>query len=226
MGADRSGHSRPGTGSGARGPRLVRRRWEHQRGQRGAVLVEAALVLPIMILVVMGIIEFGFAFGSATTTTGASRSGSRLAAAAYATSGNIAANQRAAADQIADTVAADLVGLTSADPVGMVIYRADPTSTDGAPVGGFPDDGNISTNCTTDCFVYEWNPSMDKMDYKSGAWPDPDACGLTLDSIGVYVQADHHYITGFIGDSVYVDGHTVMRLEPLPSDQCSGSTSS
>jgi Flp pilus assembly protein TadG len=193
------------------------------RGQQGAVLVEAALVLPVMILVVMGIIEFGFAFASSTTTTGSSRSGARLGAAAYATAGTISTNQRSAADQIADTVSADLVGLTSAEPVGMLIYRVDKTSTDGAPVGGFPTDNGISTGCTTDCFRYEWDGS--KMAWDSGGWPDPDACGMELDSIGVYVKAKHNYITGMIGDHVYVDGETVMRLEPLPSDQCSGSNS-
>lgn len=178
-----------------------------------------------MILVVMGIIEFGFAFASATTATGASRSGSRLAAAAYATSGNLPANQRAAADQIATTVGADLVSLTSADPVGMVIYRADPASTSGEPVGGFPAD-EMAGGCTANCFRYEWNTGTDAMEWQSGGWPDPDACGLDLDSIGVYVQVKHNYITGMIGDHIHVDGHTVMRLEPLPSDQCSGSTSS
>lgn len=185
-------------------------------------MVEAAIVLPVMVLVVMGIIEFGFAFGSSSTANGASRSGSRLAAAAYATSGTISANQKAAADQIADTVGADLVGLTSADPVGVVIYRADPTSTSGEPEGGFPADDLIG-GCSSDCYRYEWDG--DEMVYKSGNWPNPDACGLELDSIGVYVQAKHNYITGIIGSHVYVDGHTVMRLEPLPSDQCSGSSS-
>ncbi len=198
---------------------FIRRR-SNARGQQGAVLVEAALVLPIMILVVMGIIEFGFAFASATTTTGSSRSGARLGAAAYATSGTIAANQRSAADQIADTVSADLVGLTSATPVGMLIYRVDKTSSEGAPIGGFPTDDGVATGCTTDCFRYEWDGS--KMVWTSGGWPDPDACGMELDSIGVYVKSRHHYITGMIGDHVDVDGQTVMRLEPLPSDQCSG----
>lgn len=197
-------------------------RRQRARGQQGAVLVEAALVLPVMILVVMGIIEFGFAFASSTTTTGSSRSGARLGAAAYATAGTIPANQQAAADQIADTVSADLVGLTSAEPVGMLIYRVDKTSSEGAPIGGFPTDDGISTGCTTDCFRYEWDGT--KMDWTSGGWANPDACGMELDSIGVYVKAKHNYITGMIGDHVYVDGETVMRLEPLPSDQCSGAS--
>lgn len=201
--------------------RRIRERAGH-RSQRGAVMVEAAIVLPVMILVVMGIIEFGFAFASATTATGASRSGARLGAAAYATSGTIAANQRAAADQMAATVTGDLVGLTSADPVGMLVYRVNPSSTSGEPAGGFPAHDMVG-GCTSDCFRYKWDGT--KMVYLSGGWADPDACGMVLDSIGVYIQVKHHYITGIIGDHVYVNGHTVMRLEPLPSSQCSGSGS-
>jgi hypothetical protein len=49
----------------------------------------------------------------------------------------------------------------------------------------------------------------------------PLACGATIDSIGVYVQARHTYISGILGSTRDVDGHTVMRLEPLPADQCS-----
>jgi len=76
--------------------------------------VEAALVLPLVIVLVMGIIDFGFAFGSKTTASGASRSGVRLAAAAYATAGTASTNQKAAVDKIANTVTGSLTGLTSA----------------------------------------------------------------------------------------------------------------
>jgi len=184
--------------------------------------VEAALVLPLVIVLVMGIIDFGFAFGSKTTASGASRSGVRLAAAAYATAGTASTNQKAAVDKIANTVTGALTGLTSATVIGMVVYKLDPTSANGAPLGGFPDD-NMSGGCTSECFRYRWDGT--KLVYVSGAWPDPDACGLTLDDIGVMVQVNHHYITGFVGSHVYLDGHTVMRLEPLPSDQCSSSNS-
>jgi hypothetical protein len=185
-------------------------------------MVEAAIVLPILVVVVMGIIELGFAFASASTANGSSRSGARLAAAAYATSGTITENQQTAADQIAATVAADLKNLTSAEPIGMTIYRADALSTEGAPVGGFPADG-MAGGCSSDCYRYEWDG--DSMEHVGGTWPNPDACGMELDSIGVFVQVRHDYLTGFVGESVYLEGHTIMRLEPLPSDECGGSAS-
>jgi len=46
--------------------------------QRGAELVEFALVLPILLLVIMGIIDFGFAFQRYQVITNAAREGARV----------------------------------------------------------------------------------------------------------------------------------------------------
>lgn len=189
-----------------------------RRGQRGAVLIEAALILPVLMVFLLGIMEFGLVYASGATANGASRSGARLAATNYAPAGLVAANQRAAADEIAAAVSADLKNLSNAEPIGMTIYKA--VGGDGAPAGGFPGD-NMVGGCTTNCFRYTWNGST--MVYSSGGWANPDACGLTVDSIGVFVQVRHDYLTDMIGTSRTVNGHTVMRLEPLPTDQCSGS---
>ena len=191
---------------------------DDSRTERGAVVMEAAIVFPVLIILVLGIMEFGLAFASTSTTTASSRSGARLAATAYPQAGSTPTNQQATADQIAAAVSADLKALNNATPIGMVIYRVDPSSTEGAPVGGFPGD-NMVGGCSANCFWYTW--SSGTMTYSSGGWSNPDACGSSVDSIGVYVQVEHDYVTKFMGDSRIVDGHTVMRLEPLPTDQCS-----
>ncbi len=182
-------------------------------------MVEAALILPIMALLLMGIMEFGLLFTSYSTTTAASRSGARLAATAYSQAGGSVTAQNAAATQIAAATAADLEVLNNAEPVGMAIYKVNPSSTDGAPYGGFPGP-NMSGGCTSSCIRFTWNPSTQTFDRTSGSWTNADACGTTVDSIGVYVQSEHTYISGILGDTRDVDGHTVMRLEPLPADQC------
>ena len=123
----------------------------------------------------------------------------------------------------AATRSADAKSLTSAEPVGMVIYKVDPASSDGAPTGGWPgSNATMSGGCTANCFRYTWSGSPKKMTYSSGDWATPDACGLTVDSIGVYVVIKHTYLTKILGDFTYVTGRTVMRLEPLPTDQCTG----
>ncbi len=189
------------------------------RGQQGAVLVEAALILPVLVLLVLGIIEFGLLFTSYSTASGSSRSGARLAATAYSQAGPVTTAQNDAADQIAAAVSADLKVLNNAEPTGMVIYKVNPSSADGAPYGGFPG-GDMVGGCTSSCIRYTWNAGTQKMVKQSGSWTNADACGVAVDSIGVYVQAKHSFMTGFFGADHDADGHTVMRLEPLPADQC------
>lgn len=183
-------------------------------------MVEAALILPVMVLLVLGIMEFGLLFTSYSTTTAASRSGARLAATAYSQAGSSTSAQDGAASQIAAATAADLEVLNNGVPIGMVIYRVDGSSTNGAPVGGFPGP-NLTGGCTSDCIRFTWNTANGTFTRTSGSWPDADACGAVVDSVGVFVQTRHNYISGLLGQTRDVEGHTVMRLEPLPSDQCS-----
>jgi Flp pilus assembly protein TadG len=56
------------------------RRLHNAAGDRGAAAVEFALVLPILLLVVFGIIDFGRAYNAQITLTQAAREGVRLAA--------------------------------------------------------------------------------------------------------------------------------------------------
>jgi hypothetical protein len=191
-----------------------------QRSQRGAALVEAALVLPIMVLILVGILEFGLLFTSYSTTTASSRSGVRLGATRYATATS-ASQKLIEADTIAAAVSADLEVLNNATPVGMVVYRVNPSSTEGLPVGGFPGN-NMAGGCSSNCIRYTWNNSTKTMNRTGGTWTSPDACGLSVDSVGVFVQTRHSYITRMLGSQRFVNGHTVMRLEPLPTDQCAG----
>ena len=49
------------------------------RSQRGAELIEFALVLPLLLLLVLGIVDFGFLFQRLEVVTNAAREGARLA---------------------------------------------------------------------------------------------------------------------------------------------------
>ncbi len=51
-----------------------------QRAQQGQAMVEMALVLPIFLLLVMGIIEFGVLFGAQLSLENCAREGARYAA--------------------------------------------------------------------------------------------------------------------------------------------------
>ena len=68
----------------------------HARGERGAAAVEFALVVPILLLLVLGIAEFGRAYNVSTTLSSAAREGARTMALQNSTSAARAAAQSAA----------------------------------------------------------------------------------------------------------------------------------
>src|SRR4051794_19696047 len=51
-----------------------------RRTQRGAALVEAAIVLPVLVTITLGVIEIGFIFKDSLTISSAVRSGARIGA--------------------------------------------------------------------------------------------------------------------------------------------------
>jgi Flp pilus assembly protein TadG len=67
--------------------KLLRRKREHRR--LGVVLVETALIFPILLLLTFGLIEYGWLFLKMETLANASRRGARIAARPDATSGEV-----------------------------------------------------------------------------------------------------------------------------------------
>jgi hypothetical protein len=197
----------------------LRARTRRRRGDDGSVLVESAFVFPIAILLTFAVIEFGLVFASASTTTASSRSGARFASANFATS----SDKTAAASDIKDAVVEDLEGLTGlGTPQILWIYRADPASTAGEPVGGAG-----FSSCNTDCFRYTWN-GTDFVPSGGPNWLAPDACenvgspGVDVDQIGVSVTVEHQLITKLFAGTRTLREHTTLLLEPLPIEDCSG----
>ena len=57
--------------------RVARRFRQHASRDRGAVLVEAAIVMPVLIIILLGIIDFGWAFNSYISLRQGTREGAR-----------------------------------------------------------------------------------------------------------------------------------------------------
>lgn len=185
-------------------PRCDRRR------ERGAVLVEAALMLPLALLILFGIIEYGLAFKNAQTVLAATRNGARTAAA-----------QPREADyhtSAAEAVRGALLNAFSGGQIQrLVIYKADPSTGDPTDATD-PDD---PWTCTANCYRFTWNQSLGTwVDTGATSWPGSSqaACGGVADTdyVGVWVQARHDYLTGLFGSSRTLRERTVMRLEPIP----------
>ncbi|MCZ7532990.1 MAG: pilus assembly protein [Acidimicrobiia bacterium] len=165
-------------------------------GEQGAALVEMAIVLPILVLLVFGIIEFGMAFNKRLTIGNATQSAARVATAV--------ANNKYADITALRTLEQGLISLPNngRDVIKSVwIYKAAP---DGSPA-----------DCGGPCinkYTYSYNP-FDPTACKWTPCPDPDvppaetfkwdpekrnATVGNLDVLGVRVYFSHKWITGAV----------------------------
>jgi len=178
-----------------------------RRGDRGAVAVEAALVTPIFVLLLFGIIEFGMFFKDYLAVSSASRAGVRIASA----------EPRIAtyADDAAAAVLQEGSALNPNRIEEIWVYDAD---SNGYPVGGTSD----FTSCSK-CVKYHYDSSTETMKKYSDSWPaiTQNACAkdVNRDSVGIYVQYTYNSVTGLIFEAVGIRDHTVMSLEPIPATQ-------
>ena len=177
--------------------------------ERGAVLVETAILIPVIIIITFGLIEFSSAYQSSSVASAAARTAARTASAeallpTYATDAAAAA-------------ATALKTVPNNEPVEMWIYRAN--------TAGYPESGDFST-CTTHCIKYNWNPSTKTFDTASpsgGGWTytTQNACNsANWDSVGVYVKLNHKFLTKLFGANINLADHAVFRLEPAPTQLC------
>jgi hypothetical protein len=181
-------------------------------GERGAVLVETAILIPIIIMITFGLIEFSMVYQSSSTSAGAARSAARTASA-EAMLTNYATDAAAAAATALKTIAPD-------EPVEMWVYKANP--------GGYPGSvGNTSfAICSTNCIKYTWLPASKAFDTANpggSGWPSSTqkACDVALwDSVGVYIKLNHKFLTNLFGTTITLTDHAVFRLEPAPTQLC------
>jgi hypothetical protein len=188
---------------------------------RGAVLIEAAFVFPVLIMFVFGIIEYGLVFKDTLTLSSATRSGARIASAEP--------KQASYDDNAASAAAAALTALPSSGPQELWVYKA---FTDGLPCLNLlcASSTPFTTYCSV-CTIYSWQPATrsflevpvtvhNNVDWNATGTNSQNACAGTPDSLGVYVKIQHKFITGLFGSVKTLTDHTVFRLEPFPGAGC------
>ena len=162
-----------------------------------------------MVMLGVGILTFGQAYSDANIASGSTRTGARLASAAYAP----ATDKAAAATAVLNAVASDMTNLRSATPVQVWLYKADPTT-------GLPPSGNF-TSCSGNCIKWTYNSTTKTWGSASGNWSSPDGCGADVDYVGVWEQTNLNLNTAFFGNrTLTVNQRTVMRIEPVVTTLC------
>ncbi len=127
-------------GNGRFGAAVKRRAawWRARRDERGAVLVEAIIVIPIMMMITLGIVEYGGAYREDATIAAASRAGARVASSLEKTEFGTCTGSSCSADSgvvTAAAVAAQLQSLGATGPQELWIFKVSPGTS--GPIGSF-----------------------------------------------------------------------------------------
>ncbi|GIL35530.1 pilus assembly protein [Phycicoccus jejuensis] len=175
------------------------------RGERGAVAVEAALVTPMFILLVVGIIEFGMFFKDYLSVADAVRAGVRTASAEPRIS--------TYAQDAADSVAAEGTAFNRGQVQELWVYKANTANQYPAGTSSF------AGGCTT-CVKFRWNGTRFAPTYSNWAAINQKACSYNPpDRIGVYLKTRHNAFTKFVFSSITIEESAVLRFEPMPQTQ-------
>jgi Flp pilus assembly protein TadG len=181
--------------------------------ERGAALVEFALVAPVLMLLIFGAFEYGMFFKDYLTVANTTRTGARVGSAA---------GSSADADyqilQAVKVAAAALPG-GSASIQRISIYKS-------ASAGGSPTSTCQTTSSSVDkCNTYtasDFTRPVTNFGCPTGAAPDcfwspstrVDSQAIGPDYIGVWVKTTHGFVTKLFGTSKTITDTVVMRIEP------------
>ena len=191
---------------------------------RGAVLVEAAIIFPILVLLTFGAVEFGLVFHDELILTTAARSGARIGTADKNTAGTLVNTDDDY--QILQAVSSALGGLGN-KVVSITIYDAG-SATSGPPAGCYGVGATGSSTPGQECNVYPESDLTQPSTYwtatgppESQFWP-VSARSLSLNTtagtepayLGVAVTTTHGYVTGLFGPSRTLTEYSVFRFEP------------
>ncbi len=203
---------------------IRRRRDARHEGARGQGLVEFAMLVPLFMLLLLGLLEFGFVFDQTMTISYATREGAR-SASAFA-SGNTTTLPCADVDK---NIVAAVQRVLAADGSRVDLARVSEIRIYRAQANGTPYTGTGNNNI----WSYDDNggPTVDgaalDFSFASGTW---SACtrdsswtnGVAPDSIGVSIQYSYPFVTPLgvalnlagSGGGLPISDRTVMALNP------------
>ena len=179
--------------------------------ERGAVMVEVAIIVPLLATLFLGVAELGFHVRDTQRVTAASQSGARVLSSA--------GDNRLADYDALMTMAAPLAVFEDGEIERIIVFvpEADGSLPSGCEYGPLPglcnhyDEASLALTPsdftgTTSCGAFDLDRFWCPLDRETDQ-------GSDIDWVGVRVEVRHTSIAPFIGDSTVGDT-TVMRLEP------------
>ena len=118
--------------------------WKSRKLQRGAVALEFALVFPVLLLLLVGIVDFGLVMGAQSQVANAAREGGRAGALT---------GMQSEAESAAKAAIASMPGATNSDT--KVVVTCIKTDGSGCSMAG-TDSNTGSTVTVTITYVHTW----------------------------------------------------------------------
>ncbi|MBM6405947.1 pilus assembly protein [Phycicoccus sp. CSK15P-2] len=173
-----------------------------RRREGGATAVEAALVTPVILGLMLAILEFGLFFKDSLSASEAVKAGVRLASAAP--------RQADYAQNAANRVKAASGALPRGSIQELWVYKANTNN-------NYPTGYSSFAGCTT-CVKFTWTGTEFAPSYSNWAPTTQNACASgPPDRIGVYLKARHDALTTAIFTSLTIQQADVLRFEPVPA---------
>jgi Flp pilus assembly protein TadG len=184
------------------------------RSENGQAIVEFAMLLPVLVLLIVGIVEFSLVWNSRNTVLFASRDGSMLAAEGGSLDGtDCVVLARIESDVVSPSTSLRIQGVT--------IYWSD---RNGDQIGS---NQNVYTRTgSTSCSYPDGSTITVPYTLTTAGYLESDRCSVlagcggshaTVDTIGVRVTYQHFWATSFVrfaGTSITFTEATITRAEP------------
>lgn len=195
------------------------------RRDEGATLLEAAVAIPVLVVLVLGVLDLGLAWRDSSSVANAVRAGARVGAAAgraRLADYDLLQSVRAALAEIPGVDVRRVVVFRSTEPDGAVPAACtavvfSPTGTGvngvcnvyaatdlGRPAGDFS--GVLGSACSPSSVDRFWCP----------LGRDTDEVGGGPDYLGVWASVHYRGVTSLFPGGLTITDRTVMRLEPQP----------
>ncbi|TME39533.1 MAG: pilus assembly protein [Chloroflexi bacterium] len=192
---------------------MVRRRGSTTSSERGQALVEFALVLPVFLLLIFGVVEFGFLYNAAVSVNFASRVAALLAAEGGRTEGTDCMVLRA--------IESDMATPATPTRISQVeIYWSDANGDQIASnVNVYTRTGSLTCAYASGSITVPYTLSTER-------YPETERCDViagcgglhtTVDDVGVRITYVHQWVTQFgrvIAGSITFQRSTAVRMEP------------
>lgn len=173
-----------------------------QRGERGAAAVEAVLVTPVFVLLVIAIIEFALYFQNNLSASDAVKAGVRMASAE-------ARNANFAQDT-ADRVQSAGGALDKNSITKLWVYKANASNE-------FPQGYSDFSDCAV-CVKFRWDGTQFTPTSSNWSSTSQVACASgPPDRVGVYLEARHDALTRLVFTTITIHEASALGFEPIPA---------